>query len=1598
MSRIKRVSPFLRPVIARQVRGKAIPPAHRLRGPLRLEDRTLPAVTLIPDGASQFVVRFTEDVPASSDTLLLRVNNGGLLEYSLNASPFTTDLDSNAAGVQSRAITAISRIDVLLDGGNDVLGVDGTNPATIPTPGGIVFAAGAGTDRLDYSGNQNMTLTGTALIVGGRSITFTDLEAARMTGGSGDTVLDASAFPGRVTLDGGNGKDTLVGGSGDDILLGVAGGDSMDGRGGNDQLFSGNSGTTMIGGSGDDSLFGGNGMDQMSAGDGNDLLSGGNGTDAMDGGAGNDTFIGGIGNDTAVGGPGTDRVLGIGDLNWTLTDGTLTGEGTDILQSIEQGHLTGGGKDNSLNAAGFSGQVTLQGGGGNDMLVGGTGQNVFNRPVGELGNVTMTGGPAGSTNDYFLRPQGALTLISPGGYDRLTFLSAVFFDLNRTDGTAQVVDGGGSTVELNGFFEECLGSNFDDTVIAASNTTVTGGSGKDTLVADNKSNAVIHGGADADTLQQTGGTNIVLAGDDGLDTLVSTGGSGIVINGGADADSLQQVGGTDIVLAGDDGLDTLVSTGGTGVVINGGADADSLQQTNGTNIVLAGDDGFDTLISQGGSVVVMNGGADADTLQQTAGTSITMNGGSDADTLLSNGGSTITMNGGADADTLVSSGGTNITISGGADADTLQQTGGTSIVLAGDEGLDFLNSQNGSQVTMTGGADADSLLQQGGTSITMSGDSGFDTLTSQSGNTVVMSGGADSDSLLQSSGTHIVMNGDDGLDTLISDKGIDISMLGGSGRDALVESEGKEVTMKGGADADSLVSSGGTEITLGGDEGDDHITVKDSVDDTVAGGTGSDTVVLAGSSLGTVIIDEVAGANPDLSRDTLDFSGFIGGPINLNLVVTSAQTVTPGHLTLILSDAAGIENVIGTAFADNVLGNGRDNVLLGADPLNAQSGVAPAWDGVTQVVYLDFNTYTGIDPATGLDERDYTLAERDAIQARIEADYFGPDFAHPWFHLQFTQTQPAAGPFARLNFNQTPNNPEDPDQVTGGFANELDFRNLNLGTDADPSFASIQVNGILGVTGQPPDTSANWVELSAKIAAHELGHLVGLLHTDAFGPIGYGPHTPPGGVRYNPDYTGTSAAFETFDHLMSSPRSVGSDRFNDLRDLYFGEREAVKLAFADSGTVIAEAAAPHRSFGTAQPIVLARLAVPNTLSGGLNAHKSFAVDALDVVGDIGIDSGTGSSESDFYSFTGRAGDMVNIEVLSQTLSRLGANIIDPIIRVYDAGHSLVAYFIAPAENDDGPESTDATIVDLTLPADGTYFIEVDTFAPTAGPDTDVGAYELFVYRFDAGNADDVGDVLDGQGGNDTVSGGLGSDVLKGGLGNDALKGGAGDDTFADAAVGADTVADESGRDTFDFSATPRSVTVNLALDAGQQQTVTTTGDALAITGTVEVVFGTAFADSLTGNAADNVLIGGTGSDTIRAGLGNDVVIGGDGNDTLDGDDGRDLIVGGLGSDVLRGLGGDDILIGGRTTYDSNLSALSSIMAEWTGTGTYAQRVAHLTGQAGGLNGTTYLIKGTTVLDDNKTGDTLTGGLGLDLFFSFNSDKVTDRDAPVEISL
>ena len=75
-------------------------------------------------------------------------------------------------------------------------------------------------------------------------------------------------------------------------------------------------------------------------------------------------------------------------------------------------------------------------------------------------------------------------------------------------------------------------------------------------------------------------------------------------------------------------------------------------------------------------------------------------------------------------------------------------------------------------------------------------------------------------------------------------------------------------------------------------------------------------------------------------------------------------------------------------------------------------------------------------------------------------------------------------------------------------------------------------------------------------------------------------------------------------------------------------------------------------------------------------------------------------------------------------------------------------------------------------------------------------------------------------------------------------------------------------------------------------------------------------------------------------------------------------------------------------YDS--VQMNPIVAEWNSGSTYADRVLHLTGTAGGVNGTA-ILSSTTVHDDGVK-DVLTGGKDLDWFIVSATDKL-DLKAP-----
>ncbi len=299
--------------------------------------------------------------------------------------------------------------------------------------------------------------------------------------------------------------------------------------------------------------------------------------------------------------------------------------------------------------------------------------------------------------------------------------------------------------------------------------------------------------------------------------------------------------------------------------------------------------------------------------------------------------------------------------------------------------------------------------------------------------------------------------------------------------------------------------------------------------------------------------------------------------------------------------------------------------------------------------------------------------------------------------------------------------------------------------------------------------------------------------------------------------------------------------------------------FASLGGLTVDLANPAKSTGDAKGDtyisieIISGSAYDDTLiagSGQIDLRGSFgndkvfgALGADKLFGDDGddrLDGGAGNDKLD-----GGAGNDILI-------GGAGEDVLDGGADIDYASYATATAFVAADINFGG------------LAGDATF----DTFVNIEGLIGSIFADTFF------GNA--TANVFFGGAGNDELFGLGGDDRLIGGAGADALDGGTDTDTAS----------------YFDSTA----VTVNLA------DTTKSTGDAKGDTYTsIEIIEGSAFADTLIGDAGPNAFNGG---------LGNDKISGGGGLDTLNGDDGNDAILGEAGNDVLHGGTGLDKLDGG----------------------------------------------------------------------------------------
>jgi Ca2+-binding RTX toxin-like protein len=321
----------------------------------------------------------------------------------------------------------------------------------------------------------------------------------------------------------------------------------------------------------------------------------------------------------------------------------------------------------------------------------------------------------------------------------------------------------------------------------------------------------------------------------------------------------------------------------------------------------------------------------------------------------------------------------------------------------------------------------------------------------------------------------------------------------------------------------------------------------------------------------------------------------------------------------------------------------------------------------------------------------------------------------------------------------------------------------------------------------------------------------------------------------------------------------------------------------------------------------------------------------------GVDSGTLDGQVQFSSVQNLAGGPGPDQFQFESAGYISGNI--------DGGDG--------ANTLDDSELTGPVTVDLqtsTATSIGGTFSNISSFVGSQGSDTLVGLDSPSVWTISGPNSGSVGGTTFSS--FENLAGGTAADSFAfqaGGSVAGSIDGGGGSNTLDYSALTYSPPA---------MSAPPSDLIVNLAL-----------GTATAV-----------------GQGIQNI-------QNVTGGGGNDLIVGDGQANVLVGGAGRGIIIGGAGADQITGGGGDTILIAGTTAYDTDPTALSALMAEWTRTDrSVVQRIADLTtGGDGALNGH-YTLSTKTVFNDGAS-DILTGGSGLDWFFFARPDDTVKNRKP-----
>jgi len=785
-------------------------------------------------------------------------------------------------------------------------------------------------------------------------------------------------------------------------------------------------------------------------------------------------------------------------------------------------------------------------------------------------------------------------------------------------------------------------------------------------------------------------------------------------------------------------------------------------------------------------------------------------------------------------------------------------------------------------------------------------------------------------------------------------------LTGTVGNDALNGRESDDV-LHGGLGNDSLTGGTGDDLLLGG-LGNDRLN----------GGAGTDAASYADASTGVAI----------------------------DLAITGFQAMGTAGADIL----TGIENLIGSAFSDMLLGDAGGNRLDGGSSADNMAGgagddvyvVDDVGDLVIEVAVHGYDTViASIDYVLGAEVERLFLSGVEATAGMGNAE------------ANVLVGNAGANSLSGMDGD---------DVVEGGGGNDLlkGGGGLDMASYAGAS-AGVTVNlartGAQNTVGAGTDVLDSFENIAGSAHADLLtgdagaNRLVGGAGDDVL-EGGAGTDVLDGGDGIDrANYASAMAAVVADlaigsvvegtgrDTLMGIEQLAGSDYADSLTGdaganmLLGGRGDDVVDGGAGNDLLDGGVGIDMISYATAAAAVVVNLAVTaaqNTRGGGSDTLAGF-------------ESLTGSAFNDIL--TGTSGNISNVII--------GGNGDDLIDGGTGTGTDVMS----------GGAGID-TLTYENVAARVNVNLNLDTLQNTAGG----GADSLSGFENLTGSA--FNDVLAGTDEANRLIGGDGNDMLSGFAGNDQLWAREGDDVLV-GGVGDDILDGGLGFDIASYATATAAVFVSLLLD--RQDTGSAGTDHLI---SIEGLSGSAYDDALMGDARDNRLSGGLGNDSFSEDLGNDVVDGGPGIDTLDyswvgagvhvvlgyasaqdtvgagidtirgienvigtvfndiliGNEFANALTGSLGDDNLTGGLGNDVLDGGRGIDTVNYTAATSGVRMNLNLTT-----AQSTGGAGGdtltdienLNGSGFndVFTGNgsdNMLVGNAGNDMLNGGLGNDL--------------------